>query len=438
MNDVLVVESTSFRGWRKESIKYCLEKVRFHPNVTETLLAEAVLSAATGNLSLEKEKTKTVPEVQQESPAEKISTDHAESGAAAASEKEDSTKNCSDPEREKEVSLSCKDETVPEGQDSTAAEESVGRVESGTTSEKEDGPKNSDSEREISLSRKDVEEIFKGHINLALIEPSFVQNRIEPLQILWAEMLAAAYRVQCICFSRGVPRCSFFTMPWRSMCRKPSFAPVETEEGGLCNTYNKVSLPSFWSISIQCSTSDELPQRVWSSDPKFMRYAIMKLLIHSGKHIWSIRLLKRCGRFSVGVVSSSAKGFQTDQQTKEYWMLSMDHDPWVSSSWTLSPTFLKTTKFEKFDKSGATVVVILDMKIRALTFANDLESYLSHTGEYPLAFQNLPCSVPLYPALWISGPGCAEIEWIESSPREQFVRPSSTAGFGPQNSICPT
>ncbi|GBG85422.1 hypothetical protein CBR_g40064 [Chara braunii] len=46
LNNVVVFDSSSFVGWAKESIKFCLENVQFHPSVTEMVLAEAVLSAA--------------------------------------------------------------------------------------------------------------------------------------------------------------------------------------------------------------------------------------------------------------------------------------------------------------------------------------------------------------------------------------------------------
>ncbi|GBG91855.1 hypothetical protein CBR_g53746 [Chara braunii] len=52
MNKVLVFDSMSFQGWSKESIEYCLENVQFHPNVTETMVAEAVLSAASSSGSV--------------------------------------------------------------------------------------------------------------------------------------------------------------------------------------------------------------------------------------------------------------------------------------------------------------------------------------------------------------------------------------------------
>ncbi|GBG75577.1 hypothetical protein CBR_g20208 [Chara braunii] len=47
LNEVWAFESKSFLGWSKESITYCLENVTFYPNVTETVVAEAVLCATT-------------------------------------------------------------------------------------------------------------------------------------------------------------------------------------------------------------------------------------------------------------------------------------------------------------------------------------------------------------------------------------------------------
>ncbi|GBG61999.1 hypothetical protein CBR_g28476 [Chara braunii] len=276
MNDVLVVDSTTFRGWSKESIVYCLDNARFHPNVTETLVAEAVLSAVSDTtLLVDNEETKTAPE-QPDSPAAEEPMDSV--APAAGSEKETGVKDSDTAARK--VLPSGEDVRAPEVEEVSPAKESIHHVESRETSEKDDGTDEDcdAAEREVVLSRKDVEDIFKGHINLPSIESSFLQERIEPLRILRLEALLAAYRVQGICFTRGVPPSSFFTMPWRSMCHKPPFAPVETRKGGIRNAYNKVLFPSLWSIrNEKCESLEEVPQRVVRSDTKYDGLTMMKL-----------------------------------------------------------------------------------------------------------------------------------------------------------------
>ncbi|GBG85421.1 hypothetical protein CBR_g40063 [Chara braunii] len=402
MNNVLVFNSSSFLGWRKESIKYCLDFVRFHPNVTETLIAEAVLAAASSNVDViaNKEKCEHILSDEElmalKSLTESISLKFGEVSGNPACSGVDSggpTSSCSP--------SSSSLPSTPSSPLSSLL--SLPSTEQGC------------------LSKEDLEEIFTGHISLPLLEPGFMREKVEPLGILRQEILTAIYRVHSVCFSRGISPSCFFTIPWRSLKQRVSFAPVETDRGEISDAYRKVALPSLWigAPNAGLVTSEELPQRVSCSDHH--QIAVMQLPLISGKHVWRIRIVKKCASFAVGV-SSIDNTHLTMTIPNAHWMLSSSCWSYVTAPWELSRMFVRAAGIDLFDKTGASIIVVLDMKKRTLTFANDLESYTSYGGEYPVAFYGLPCDAGLYPALLMSCSGCAEIEWIESSPRDPFVR----------------
>ncbi|GBG79074.1 hypothetical protein CBR_g28789 [Chara braunii] len=149
MNKVLDFDPTSFQGWSKESIEYCLDNVQLHPNVTETMIAQDVLSAASDGESVAVEQH----ELQNPCPGEDPTAQEAQDSAAFFT-----TPTCS-------------------GDDQNCA----------------NGPRVGGS-----LSKEDLQEIFGCHINLAAVEPVFFQEAMEPVQILRPEALIGVYRAQSI------------------------------------------------------------------------------------------------------------------------------------------------------------------------------------------------------------------------------------------------
>ncbi|GBG45808.1 hypothetical protein CBR_g79255, partial [Chara braunii] len=379
MNEALAFDSASFKGWSKESIKYVLENVQLHPDVTETMIAEAVLSAAPNQIN--------------------IITFRQE--------------NCPAP-------------SVEEGD--SAAEHSKKKPIASLSPECSECEKDSDADIVVdgSLSRKDLQEIFEGYINLAFVEPLFVKKRIEPLQIVRPEVLSAVYKVQSICLSTCLSPKSLFKIPWRSLVPRVSFAPVKADEDGICSAYDDILVPSLWACdpSLTYVISEDLPQRVERIDADYMEIAMMRLPLRSGLHIWRIRFETSGSKSAAaGIVSSIATDSSGRPTEHNGWWLNADLTSAAPKQWAMSSTFYKLSGIRTFNESGDSVVVILDMTRRVLTFANKLERFLNHRENYPAAFSNLPNDLPLHPAVWLPFPGCADIEWIQSSPGPQQVRP---------------
>ncbi|GBG75601.1 hypothetical protein CBR_g20232 [Chara braunii] len=199
MNKVLAFDSTSFKGWSKESIKCCLEKVRFHPNVTETMIAEAVLSAA--------------PNI----------------GSSTV-------------RREDSLGPSVVRDSTPDDSQRSQNPVVLGAPTPPSCSE---GTDDHDARTDGSLSRTELRELFERYINLAFVDPPFVKTRIEALQIVRPEVLSAVYKVQSICLSRGLSAKSLFTIPSRSLRPRVSFPPVTEAENAICSAYSDVLVPVF-------------------------------------------------------------------------------------------------------------------------------------------------------------------------------------------------
>ncbi|GBG93089.1 hypothetical protein CBR_g58774 [Chara braunii] len=382
MNKVLVFDSTSFKGWSKESIEYCLENVQFHPNVTETMVAEAVLSAASNNGSV------------------------ADEG---------------------EIS---QDQTVVDGSKAEGSGDSVS-VKIPSCSEAS-GEKDCDRDTCGSLSSEDLREIFECHINLAFVDPLFMGTRIEPLQILRHQVITAAYKAQSILLSRGLPVQSIwnpFTVPWRSLSPRVSFAPVKSPGGEIGNGYADVSVPSLWSHDPLSNfvISEQLPQQVQCINKANVSHAILRLPLQCGLHIWRVRSPTLGNRFGAGVVSSTELDMFGARRVNKSWLLyghlKLEKPTVMPNLWPKPQDFLSVCPMKRFSESGDAVFVILDMTKKSLTFANRLKDYLDANGTYPAAATDLPCHEPLYPAVHMQEPGSVEIEWIQSSPREQSFRP---------------
>ncbi|GBG86823.1 hypothetical protein CBR_g42106 [Chara braunii] len=412
MRDVVVFDSTSFHGWKKESIAYFLDEVQCQPYVTETLIAVAVLSASFANNNGVKRESSPSPRVEGDA------TTTAEPPKNAASS---AVPSCSERERH-------------EGDATTIAEPLKNAVTSAgpSCSERERHPQ-ADGEQASSLSRKDLQDIFESHFNLPFIEPFIVEKMIEPLQILRVETLAALYRLQSIWFAGGfggtLPA-SFLKMPWRSVIPKLLPAEVETREPGICkkNPHIKVSIPTLWSGVPVSSfrTEEELPQRVSAQSTGV---AIMRVPLYSGKHIWRVRLLNSCAHFAVGTVSTlstteDANLKVVSPQIVAWWALKSDGNTLEDRTKQFAAFNDHRRLVDNFDKSGSTVVVILDTEVGSLHFANDLESYRRQTTR--VGFQDLRCDAAMFPALWMQAPGCAEIEWIESLPRPSISAPGQS------------
>ncbi|GBG91856.1 hypothetical protein CBR_g53747 [Chara braunii] len=372
LNDVVAFDSQSFVGWAKDSIKYCLENVAFHPSVTETILAEAVISAASGSVLSDAQEVKC----------------RRSSAAGDAMEK--------------------------------SFEHPLDAVGVGTTSPYGDnGGVDLDREEVGSLSIEDVGEVLKSHINLAFVSPILLRERVEDLGILSADILAAVYSVQSVCFARGMASTAFFAMPWRSLTVVgSSIAPLETEESRICSFYREFSVPSILSQSFfgaGFKRSPEQPQQVWCCRKDMAMLVYLWVLLRPGKHIWMARMLNKCDHFGVGISTVGLLPGKCCMMTC------------VGTSLCSSPTdfcspFISKSGFKKFDKPGSTVIVIFDQCNGTLTFANDLETYRNYEGEYPVAYTGIPQSTAMYPALSMLAPAGGEIEWIESSARPEFAR----------------
>ncbi|GBG89116.1 hypothetical protein CBR_g48826 [Chara braunii] len=413
LSQVMAFDSSTFKGWSKESILYCLENVRFHPNVTETMVAESVLCAASNVSHV------TVghgPHPTQGNPHSIQGDLHSTQGNLHP------TLGNHHPTQGNLHSLqgnlhSTQGNLHPAEENHYVHVSAVGD----SAAEERGGP----------LSREDLQKIFECHINLAFVEPLCVRNRIEPLGILRREVLAEVYRVQSISLSRGSSTKSLFTIPWRSLVPKVSFVPVDKEEGGVSSSYASISIPSFWAFDSETTytTPDELPQQVECCDD--MGTAIMRLPLDSGLHIWRIQVVKASAGFKVevGVVPAEGSDESGVPQWEDGWAIHGDLSDAEAATdlhrfvdFKYSDGFVASSGIQKFNKSGDNVFVVLDIVKRSLTFANRLEHYLERSGDYPAAFSDLACDLPLHPLLWMRGVGCVEIEWIQSSPRPKFVR----------------
>ncbi|GBG92278.1 hypothetical protein CBR_g55047 [Chara braunii] len=62
--DAVVFDSKFFRGWKKESIVHFLKNAQFPPHVTETLIAEALLAAASNDRNIVKQEKAHVTKVE--------------------------------------------------------------------------------------------------------------------------------------------------------------------------------------------------------------------------------------------------------------------------------------------------------------------------------------------------------------------------------------
>ncbi|GBG75619.1 hypothetical protein CBR_g20249 [Chara braunii] len=382
MNDILALDSTSFLGWAKESITYCLENMIFPPNVTETMVVEAVLSAASYDCTAG---------VEQENACMQ-----SEMAASAAKEFDPAVSKL------RRCSQSAKPLTK------------------------------CDAEGGHSLSRKNLQEILEYHINLAFVDPLFVNKRIEPLGILRPEVLTAVYRVHAICCSRGFSTKSMLALPWRSLSTKVSFARFKVGQDGIHKSYTEVLLPSPWDcvrgISSGIIISEEQPHRVRCtgrrSEESTEDPLRMNLPLVSGKHIWMVRSLSSCMAFGVGVASSNPRvifHLQCFSMGRKYWLWKKTDEKRIMQD--MSEVFPDSFSLERFNRCGATLFVILDITKRSLTFADKLERYMNREGEYPAAFVELPCDTALYPSFCMTSPGYVEIEWIQSSPCAQLTRP---------------
>ncbi|GBG75602.1 hypothetical protein CBR_g20233 [Chara braunii] len=404
-------DSSSFRGWSKESIICCLEIVTFFPNVTETMVAELVLSAATPGSNHHSGYHNHVVIEQENGRIATLNTSDDMLVADPAVDTSRGTMIASDAQRD-----------LPMGY----ATEEAGRSPGLSLAVPEAGCS--------SLSRDDLAEILQCHVNLAFVDPSFVKEKIEPLKILRPEVLAAVYGVQAIFFSRGLSTKSVLAIPWHSLSPRVSFAPVKPGGEGVHRNYIEVAIPTVWTWSESDSSHFKvvkgLPQHVQCTCQGDWKIATMKVPLLSGKHIWMVRSPEFCEGLGVGVVTSTAlpMRFFCCPGEKTYY----SHNFVVRSSErtrTLRPLmqkFLSVSGIETFGTchGGAAVFVILDMDKRSLTFAAKLELYHSHKGEYPELFRDLPSGTPLHPAVLMTKPGSAEIEWIQSSLGPRFVHPN--------------
>ncbi|GBG75605.1 hypothetical protein CBR_g20236 [Chara braunii] len=450
MNKLFAFDSTSFKGWSKESIIFCLEKVRFHPQVTETMVAEAVLSAAFDNRSTEAQEGSRSADVASDVNDPLTAKESADTVAQEGSQSAHVASDVNDSLAAKVLSAAFDNRSTEaqEGSrsadvtsdvnDSRAAKESADTVASDAQnvvccSDGERTLKNCDSGvRSSSLSRKDLREVLECHVNLAFVDPAFLKERIEPLGILRPEVLAAVYGVHAICFSRGMSTHSTLSIPWRSLHHRVSFAPVKPGQDGIQKIYSQVSIPAFWVYyPPDFIVSKELPQQVRCTCRGVSKTIQMNLPLRSGKHIWMVRSLAYCKDFGVGVacagpsIRGRKKSFFLCPMEKEYFFETVPSGYLRS---TLSPSFLSSSGIRTFASTPCdtkvTVFVILDVTKRTLTFADKLERYLGYRGEYPVVFEGVPCGgffFPVYPAVWMTHPGCAEIGWIQSTQSLPFT-----------------
>ncbi|GBG75616.1 hypothetical protein CBR_g20246 [Chara braunii] len=280
------------------------------------------------------------------------------------------------------------------------------------------------------LSREDVQEIFENHIDLPFIKTWLVEQKIEPLQILRPEVLAALRRVQAVCLSRGMTPGSLFVMPWRSMVPKVSVAPAKTAENEISAAYGIVDFPGLWSFYPESSFEGGVLTPQGDSvrcplDSYLTGLAVLKLPLCTGRHRWRVRQLQPCKIFAAGVVSLPTKEFSATPErsaTPEpnaYWSLHSDGST-VDMSTRIGSykTYGGDSLLDGFDKEGGAVVVNLDMHSRSLSFANDLQFDCSNRDRKrsDLHLNGLPRDDALYPAMWMPGPGFARIEWIWSGP----------------------